>query len=698
MDRVKDNRIAYINLSDKTVVQEEISPELRRDYLGGSGINTKILYDSDAMYHDALSEKNVLIFGAGPSVGTGLVAGNRCTITAKSPITDIFGDSNIGGNFNVRMRAVGIDHLVFTGKSDEPVYIHICANGEIRFLEAKDLWGKHIHEVTDILVARHGKRCEVACIGTAGENLVRYACVMMSKTHAAGRMGMGCVMGSKKLKAIVIEHNTARPPVYDEEKYSKIKKIWMKNCKNSLTTAFGRIYGTLFLVEANDKARKLPIRNYQTSYDERAKNVYPTPFIVDHETKKVPCYACPVGCAKAFEVREGKYKGEKGERLEFGIVAGLGTCVGIFDWPSVIHLKLLADNIGVDTIEVGAAISFIMECQQRGIITKEDTGGREFKFGDTDDVEYLMNMLAIREGIGDLIAEGPYRAAKMLNAEEYAFCINKSSTGPQASNHLTRSLEHVTSTRGGDHLRCFPFTMQNGGYDAAKQIFKIKDAKSILGKPEKKGRVVWWHENYKYLIDSLGVCLFAVQGLPGMGVAYFQDYADILNAMFNLKLTDVDALKISERIYQLQNSFNVNCGLNIEDYKFPVRKKDSDIDERYIKATTVENLDDSGMLPDYFQYRGITRDGRPTVKRFVELGLENYIQRANAADMDGVREIEDLLKEVNITVKFNIKDKIVSNFKSKLVGKLMQKKLAKDSKEYLMKKDLKMSKDEKGLT
>lgn len=684
---VRDNKIAYINLTNGETRQEEISPKLRREYYGGGGINTKILYDSEAMYSDALSDKNVLIFGVGPVVGSGFVAGNRCAITAKSPMTDLYGDSNVGGNFNVWLRSVGIDHLVLEGKAKTAVYIHINAQGVISILDATDMWGMQTDNVTDILHERY-PRSEIACIGTAGETLCRYATVMMSKTHAAGRMGMGAVMGSKNLKAIVVELGKCKPPIYDREKFNKIKKSWFVNCRNSMTTSFGSILGTLFLVEANDKARKLPIRNYQSCYDEQAKNIYPTPFIVDHETKKKPCYACPVGCAKAYETREGRFKGEKGERLEFGIVAGLGSCLGIFDWPSIIHLKNLANNIGVDTIEVGAAISFVLECLQRGILNKNDFDGKEVKFGDVDDIEYLMNKLVKREGIGDLIAEGPYRAAKVLHAEDYAFCIKKSSTGPQANNHLTRTLEHLTSTRGGDHLKCFPFSMQNGGYAIAKKIFHIKDAKEQLGKPDNKGRIVWWHENYKTLIDALGVCLFAVQGLPGMGVGYFKDYADLLNAMFDFDLNDKDVLIIAERIYHLQNSFNVNCGLKIDDYKLPVRKKEEDIDDRYIAATTVDVLNAPGMLPEYFEYRGLTMEALPTVKRFRELGLEEYIGRAKGVEYQDVKDLDELLKTVNITVKFNPIEKFINTIVNKSLGRNIKKKVEKGKEEYLLQKEI----------
>ncbi len=686
MKKVKDNNIVYIDLSLKKVHKEEISPKLRKEFMGGTGINTKILYDSEAMYHDALSEKNVLVFGVGPAVATGLIAGNRCTITAKSPITDIYGDSNIGGDFTLRMRAVGIDHLVFNGKAETPVYIHIDKAGEVHILDATDLWGSGTHKTTDTLMERHGSDSEVACIGPAGEKLVRYACVMMSKTHAAGRAGMGCVMGSKNIKAIVIERNKSNPPIYDQEKVNEIKKIWLDGCKNSLTTRLGKVYGSLFLIESNVKGKHLPIRNFKTGDDENAENIFPHKFVLDHVTKKRGCYACPVACSKSYEVKEGKYKGLKGERIEFGTAASLGPVVGVFDWPSILHLKLLTDDIGVDSMEFGGVIGLILECQERGII--KDVDGRVVKFGDVDDIEYLTHKLGNRDGMGDILAEGVYRIGKLLNAEDYAFCIKKASSNPPTASRKVRALGYITSTRGGDHLRSFCFTMQNGGYATAKHVFKLKNAEKHLNNPDKQGRILWWHENYKNIVDSLGVCLFAIQGLPSMGVGYYSDFAKVMNAFFNLDTTAEEVMDTAERIYQLQNSFNVNCGMSIDDYQWPTRKKDADIDDEFIKASTLTTTDRDapGMLPEYFAFRGLSSDGIPTVKRFVELGLSDYIDKAKIVDIKEVKRMSELIEEVAIDPKFSSIDKKKAHISAALVGKLFNYKHKVQSKKYLKEK------------
>lgn len=651
-----DNNIVYVNLKTKKIVKNEITPQMRKEYIGAIGINAKLLIDSEAIKNDALSEKNVLIFGVGPIVGTGMMAGNRCVVTTKSPITDRYGDSNIGGTFPVRMKGVKIDHLVIQEKSDNPVYILINKNGEVTINDARELWGMDTDKVTDLLIEKHGKGCEVACIGKGGENLIRYSSIIMSKNHAAGRMGTGCVMGSKNLKAIVIENHKVEVDYYNKEQFDDVKRSWLDGSRKSAISHMGTRYGTLFLIEANNRGGGLPIRNFKTGRDSKAENIYPTVFNHDYKVKREACYSCPIGCSKAYKVNEGKFKGLEGSRIEFG-AASLGPITGVFDWPGILHMKILCDKYGIDTIEVGAVISLIMEGCERGLVKKEQIFGRDVKFGSVEDAEYLMNLIVNREGIGDDLAEGVYRAANKLGLEKYAFCINKSSTGLQSNGRLVRSLGYLTSTRGGDHLKSFAFTMQNGGYYISKHIFHIKNAKKELGKPINIGRILWWHENYKIIVDCIGVCLFAIQGLPSLGIGMFDDFAKIMNAMYGLNMDEKDVFLAAERIYQIENYFNVSCGLNINDYVWPKREKDDDIDENYLKNTIISQRDEPGMLPEYFKYRGLTKEGKPTEKRFRELLPKEY-EKYKCEKSNEVAQMDELLKNVELKIKFNLKDKI----------------------------------------
>lgn len=670
MVKIKDNNIVYVNLTDETVRSEEVPSEMREKYVGGAGINTRLLYDSGAMYEDALSEKNVVIIGIGPTTGTGLMSGNRCTITAKSPVTGIFGDSSTGGNFVLNMKALHIDHIVFQGKAKEPVYLLIKADGSIEIKPADEIWGKNVSETNEYFHSIYSKDCEVLCIGQAGENLIRFANVIVSRWHAAGRMGMGCVLGSKKVKAVVIEKK--RPMqinMYNKFNITKINKLWFKVAKKSMLTKNESIDGTLFLTERYNEIGHLPIKNCQTGHDERAKNIYSAPFNLKYVDKKTACYSCPARCGRAYEVKEGKYKGEKGERLDYGAAVSLGPAFGIFEWDKIIHLKLLVDELAMDTIELGGLIALVLECSERNLIDDKFTGGRRYQFGNVEDIEYLLNAIAKREGIGNILAEGTYRAAKIMNIENYAMCIKKSSTGTHSKDRLAWTLGYVTSTRGGDHLKHFPFTMLFGGYFAnlvGKYIFKI-NPKTEISKPEKKGRVVWWHENYKTSIDSMGFCLFAMHALPNLGHGYFDEFAYILNNLYGTDLKDIDVFYASERIYQLQNMFNIISGMDIDDYQIPKRNPDDNIDEKYLEKTNVDVLHHPGMLPEYFKYRGKSNDARPTKRRLKEVGLEDEIEKIPDIEDDCGFSMEDALTEVSLNAKFKYWDKKKAFFLSKII-------------------------------
>lgn len=669
-----DEYIVYVDVTDEKVERRLISPEIRKKYIGAIGINAMLLMESNAHLYDSLSDKNVLIFGVSPIVGTGMMAGNRCVVTTKSPITEMYGESNIGGNFPVRMRMKGISNLVIQGKASSPIYILCESNGNIKICDAEDLWGLPTDEVTDILMQRHGAKSEVACIGQAGEKLVRYASVIMAKKHAAGRMGTGCVMGSKNVKAIVMEPAPNKIQYHDKEAFDKVKQSWVDGSRRSAISHMGGRYGTLFLLEANNRSHGLPVRNFQTGHDKEAENLYPVVFLQEYKTKKEACYACPIGCSKRYEVKEGKYKGLSGSRIEFG-AASIGPMTGVFDWPGVLHMKLLCDKYGIDTIEAGAVIALAMEGCERGILKKSQLFQREIGFGSVEDAEFIMDIIVNRKGIGDVLAEGVYRASKELGLEKYGYCINRSSTGLQSNGRLVRSLGYITSTRGGDHLKSFAFTMQNGGYYIARHIFGLKNVKKELDKPINIGRILWWHENYKVIVDAIGVCLFAIQGLPSLGIGMFDDYAEILRSMYGIDMTPEEVFDAAERIYQLANVFNVACGLSIDDYVWPERPQDPDIDEEFLSGTilTKEDRDAPGMLPEYFKFRGLTSTGRPTRERLSELGILELCKEfmPHVEDDADVSSMEALRSTVALTIDYSWRDELYVKLSCFIMDRLL---------------------------
>lgn len=485
-------------------------------------------------------------------------------------------------------------------------------------------------------------------------------------------------MGSKKLKAIVIERKKCEVPMYNREKIRSISKLWIEQSHTSIQFKVMGLSGTLLLMDKYGEAKCLPVENAQRGYDKKCENLSPMVFKKEFETKKVPCKFCTLGCGKAYEIKKGKYKGEKGERIEYGSATSFGPNVGIYDYSDVLHLKLLCDKLGMDTIEVAATIALILECQKRGVLREDITEGRKFQFGNVDDIEYLMHKISDRSGIGDILAEGAYRASKTLKVEKYAFCIKKASTGLHSNQKKAWSLGYITSTRGGDHLKDFPFTsvFSNPLTDSlGTHIFKRK-FKGTLSKDKEQGRVVWWHENYKYVIDSLGICLFCMQSITPQGHAFFDEFAEILSALFNIEVTKEDMFYAGERIYQLQNAFNINCGMKLEDYKWPSREKEEDIEDEFIKDSTIEVRDSPGMLPEYFYFRGLSSEGFPTTKRFKELQLDEYIERIKVDDSAITDSFENLLLKVSLNVNLKFMEKLIGRLVYKIVAKKIDKQVA----------------------
>jgi len=312
MIQVKDNNILWVNLTTGKITKEEVPALFRKKFIGGNGINLKLLFDSGAMFESPFSEKNPFIVGVGPAVGTGLLAGNKCTLTSKSTITGLYGDSSSGGDFALNMKAVHIDHIYVDGKSEKPCILYIDKNGNPEIRDASEAWGKNAVEVVDYFESLYGNKIEVLSIGRAGESLVRFASVTVSRWHAAGRTGMGCVMGSKKIKAIVIE--TKRPieiNYYDKNKIRKLNKRWFAIAKKSFMTKNENVEGSLFLIKKYNDLNCLPVRNCQKGYEEKAKAIYSAPFNLKYVTKKIACYSCIAKCGREFEIKEGPFKGEK---------------------------------------------------------------------------------------------------------------------------------------------------------------------------------------------------------------------------------------------------------------------------------------------------------------------------------------------------------------------------------------------------
>ena len=551
------------------------------------------------------------------------------TITAKSPVTGIFGDSNGGGFFPARLKQAGYDHVFITGQSDKPVALYIEKGKKPEIVDASDLWGLDTYETDEAIQKKYGP-CEAARIGPAGENLVRYANVFTStkRTGVHGKTGMGCVMGAKKLKALIVKAD-GEIPLVNEEKSKELAKFYREKWMGNATYGL-REYGSFSLIPQNSMHTR--INNQQVHITPEQLDAYDVGKLVDnYKTGQKSCYKCPIACTQILEVKEGPYKGEISEKIEFGHYTNMGPLIGIFDYPQLFHISNIANRMGFDCITFGWIVAMAMECYQRGIITTDDTWGMELNWGDVELVEELIKKIAYRDGIGNLLADSMPMILDKLppEAREYGFHIKGLSFSYNCEQAVAMSLASSVATRGADHLKGHPFAAMIGLEDMLKQIFGDDLPEGTLdgASPVGKGRVVWWSENYKSLMDSLGICFIPVVSVDVFGdpIILFKEMGEIYEAVTGRSPEKL--FEASERIYQLEKSFNALLGIT--------RKDDIRTGTRRGKK---DPIDHPGMLEEYYWYRGCSEDGEPTRKRLQEVGLSDVVDDLTAAGKIGERE------------------------------------------------------------
>ena len=633
-------KILRVNLSTGKIWEEDVSEELKNGYVGGAGINAKLLYDAlkDNPEADPLGPENAIIFGPGLLAGTSFPCTSRMTITAKSPVTGIFGDSNGGGYFPARLKQAGYDHVVITGQADKPVALYIDKGEEPKIVDAADLWGLDTY-LTDEAIQKKFGPCEAARIGPAGENLVRYANVFTStkRTGVHGKTGMGCVMGAKKLKAVIVKAD-GKIPLANEKKTKELAKFYREKWMGNATYAL-REYGSFSLIPQNSMHTR--INNQQVHITEEQLDAYDVEKLVqNYKTGQKSCYKCPIACTQILGVKDGPYKGEVGEKIEFGHYTNMGPLIGIFDYPQLFHISNIANRMGFDCITFGWIVAMAMECFQRGIITKEDTWGMELNWGDVELVEELIKKIAYRDGIGDLLADSMPMILDKLppEAREYGFHTKGLSFTYNCEQAIAMSLASSVATRGADHLKGHPFAAMIGLEDMLKAIFGDELPEGMLDgtSPVGKGRVVWWSENYKSLMDSLGICFIPVVSVDVFGdpIVLFKEMGEIYEAVTGRSPEKL--FEASERIYQLEKSFNALLGIT--------RKDDIRTGTRRGKKDPIH---EPGMLDEYYWYRGCSEDGVPTRKRLLEAGLSDVVEDLEKAGIIGERECPEIASLCN---------------------------------------------------
>ncbi len=616
----------FVNLSTGAIEKKIITEELRRKFLGGRGIDAYILYSRIKPGIDPLGPENVLSIGAGILVGTGMPSSARTHVGAKSPLTDLFGSTNMGGEFGPELRYAGYDHIVVTGKAEQPVYLWIN-NDNVEIRDASLLWGKTTWDTEKLIHKMHGNReIKVMCIGPAGENMVRFACIVSPPKNAGGRTGMGAVMGSKNLKAIAVQ-GTKGLPVYDPKNVLALRKEMVKRLLKSKAIIAVGTYGTDFIYSTSNASGQIRVRNFQLNQMVNGQELEPENLHKKYSIGKVACVGCPVHCRDKYVVPLGEYKGEVAEGPEYTYIGAFGTEVDNPRLDVVLTAGHLANLYGMDVLEYGSMLSWAMELYEKGLITKKDTGGIALEWGDPDLIMGMVEKVAKREGFGDVLAEGPKRAIKRLGEKTGYYNINvKGQSGLHSDERSVPSfaLGIGVSTRGADHLRSRPaLDLLNLPEKVLKNLYGFEVSNDYRDY-ETKGRMVAWHEESYALGDCTGICktefTFFTPHLFSFG-----DFARMVTEITGLKFTEDEMKEIGRRIYALERLFNIREGASRKDDYLPERfyVEPTPLGQEINRDKVIEKEKYDMMLDEYYDFHGWDREGNPTPETLKKIGLEN---------------------------------------------------------------------------
>jgi aldehyde:ferredoxin oxidoreductase len=590
-----------VNLTNGQVGRVPTPRDLFERFLGARGVGAAILFHELEPNIDPLGPGNKLIFLTGPLEGTLAPGANKITVTFRSPLSGTYSFSLCGGHLAPEFQFAGYDGIAIEGKSERPVYLWID-NDHASLRDASHLWGGLTHDTEDTLRDELGDpEIRVACIGPAGEKLVRYACIQADYHREFGRGGAGAVMGAKNLKAIAVRGtghvNVADPPALEkitEDVYAELAAHPKARAR--------RQYGTPEMVEGVNKLGFWATRNFTTGYFERADRLTGTRLKEELYMGDNSCYACTVACGKISPVTKGPFAGTAIEGAEFETIGLLGANCGISDPAAIVAATAICDTYGFDTMSAGAVVSFAMEAYERGIITPSDTGGLDLRFGNGDALIAIMQQIADREGLGDLLAEGSKRAAQKLGADDLAMHVK----GQELATYEPRGvvgmgLSYAISPKGGHHMIAPTMGLEVVG-DPANRL-----------RTEGKAKMVRDTQLIMAIVDSLSLCS-SMRFVLGP-----QSMLELYRAVTGRSLKEEEAYLIGERITQLEHLFNVREGFGREEDTLPKRLLTEPMPTG---PSTGSHVALDTMLEEYYALMGWDANGMPTRERAQQLGLE----------------------------------------------------------------------------
>ena len=598
-------KLLVVDLTQGELKDEPLDPNIAHDYVGGAGYAARYLYDELGPDTDPLGPDNTLMFMTGPLVGTRAPSCGRHEVCAISPLTGIWGESNSGGFWGAELKFAGYDGIVIRGCSEKPVWLSIEEGKPPALRDASDLWGLDTYETQDRLRGQLGdEKVRVASIGAAGENLVLYAAIMNDHGRAAGRTGMGAVMGSKKLKAIAVR-GKQRIPLAEQRLFSQTAKEAVRIVKDDISTQVYREMGTASFVDMSIMWGNMPNGYWSEPRFEEATNLSGVSMMESILTRPVPCYGCLVACGRKVTLKDTPYDVEVVDGPEYETVATLGSMLLVDDLPAVAYAGHLCNRHGLDTITAGSAISLAYLLYERGFLTADDTGGLPLKWGDIETAHTLLEMIAHREGFGDVLAEGCQRIGARYGAGDLALHVN----GLEPAAHDPRALSgmalvYATSPRGACHLQGEMYSIDMGLTIPEVGIFPGGRFKT-----RGKAKVVVRAQDWRTLYNSAIMCVFVNPTAPVL--------VRLLSAATGWSSDIVWWQRTGERIFNLKRAFNNRLGVRRGNDRLPERMLIPMSNGSRGRTPRMDKL-----LEEYYGERDWDwRTGRPSREKLVSLGL-----------------------------------------------------------------------------
>ena len=595
-----------INLSNNEIRAESFSDDLYSDFLGGSGIASYILYTEQAYSLSPFSPQMPLLIIPGLLTGTPVPSACKTSICSKSPLSNSWSESTVGGYFGAELKKAGYDGIYITGKADKPVYIMID-NDKVEIRSAERIWGQDNAATSKILKEETSNQAVFMCIGIAGENLVKISGISVfteyNEMRVAARGGLGAVMGAKKLKAIVVR-GTKRVDLENKDALIRSIKGYIPSIKEA-TRAFSH-YGTSGSVPGAEMSGDLPIMNWRgTSWEEKSLKISQQTMAEKAFVKHHSCFACPIRCAKTVKILSGPYEGEETEQPEYETIAGLGSMLLNDDLATLIEAADLCNRYGLDTMSAGSVIAFAMEAYENGLITEKDTGGIKVEWGNRDAILKLITQITNKDAIGAILSEGTKNAASHIGgiAREFAMHVK----GFEVAFHdprlwATMALNYATANRGACHLESLSYIAESGRFNPS--LIGFGPTRSW----EENVALVIKMQNFMTVLNALGICKFIILG--GIGPEQITQW---LNLVTNWELDVEGLLLLGNKLFNLKRAFNNKIGFTRMDDTLPPRLLKS---ARVKGGYAEKNPQLDRMLERYYQIREWDEFGR------VEINLE----------------------------------------------------------------------------